>query len=318
MGKQAPEVRLLALGLLNYSDDEGFFYAEPALVKSALKARSGDYDAADAMAIVRQELRALEKCGWIEMRRHPSHGPIGRVVNFKKHQKIDRPRASLIKEYWETSTSPRRKLDEDSTKHRRALDEASTSLRDKSLQDQGTGSKEKEQGKVNPPEGSHGEPAGPGSSLPPAGGQNGDEVPRSDLLQRVEALLGVPDLGVLDSAEKKAWARHCEAVAATTERQWRALALYYGTEESEDTRYRRSKVSTLVANWAGEVARALKFEKKRKEAAVEAEPWPELAGWQKILGALYPEVALPSSWQELPESLKSTAYEHRDDDRQAA
>ncbi len=52
--------------------------------------------------------------------------------------------------------------------------------------------------------------------------------------------------------------------------------------------------------------------------AAETEQWPELAGWQRILGALYPEAPLPSSWQELPESLKSTAYEHRHDDREAA
>ena len=97
MARQLEEVQLLALALLNYSDDEGYFFADPPLVRSALR----PFD--DESTKVRGILEQLEKCQWIEVCDHHSHGRIGRVVNFSKHQKIDRPKASAIKGYWNSA-----------------------------------------------------------------------------------------------------------------------------------------------------------------------------------------------------------------------
>ena len=108
MAKQPDDVQLLALALLNYADDEGYFYADPALVRSALR----PFD--ESSTKVRRGLEQLVKCGWIEVCEDPSqHGPIGRVVKFPKHQKIDRPNLSTIKDYWR-STNDQRVFDESS------------------------------------------------------------------------------------------------------------------------------------------------------------------------------------------------------------
>lgn len=107
MGMAEDSVKCLALALLNLADDEGYFLADPRLVRSF--ARPFDEDSTN----VRRALERLQKMGWIEVRNHPSHGEIGLIVNFLEHQKIDRPSPSKIKAYFldESSTNPRRPLD---------------------------------------------------------------------------------------------------------------------------------------------------------------------------------------------------------------
>ncbi len=99
--------RLLAIGLLNLADDDGYFLAHPTLVRNALRAFDED------STKTRRALETLSKVGWIEIREHPEQGQIGKVVNFAKHQRIDRPTASKLSTYFD-STSPRRVLDEPS------------------------------------------------------------------------------------------------------------------------------------------------------------------------------------------------------------
>ena len=95
--------RLLAIGLLNLADDEGYFLSHPTLVRNAL--RPFDEDSSRT----RRGLETLEKVGWIEVRDHPEQGQVGKVVNFSKHQRIDRPTPSKIGGYF-NSTSDRRGL----------------------------------------------------------------------------------------------------------------------------------------------------------------------------------------------------------------
>ena len=106
MGRLEDAAKALALALLNMADDEGYFLADPALVRSF--ARPFDDDS----TIARRCLDTLSKAGWIEVREHPVHGPIGLVINFRDHQAIDRPKASKIKDYF--STIDRRQIDETS------------------------------------------------------------------------------------------------------------------------------------------------------------------------------------------------------------
>lgn len=99
--------RLLAIGLLNLSDDEGYFICDPILVRNALRAFDED------STRTREALDSLSKVGYILVSEPSEVGPIGFVVNFLKHQRIDRPTPSKLKCYF-NSTSNRRGFDEGS------------------------------------------------------------------------------------------------------------------------------------------------------------------------------------------------------------
>lgn len=105
MGRLSDGAKCLAIGLLNYADDQGYFFAEPNLIRSALR----PFD--DNSTNVRRMLDELSHAGWIELSESQNHGPIGRIVNFLKHQKIDRPNSKTFKDYWD-STNVRRLIDE--------------------------------------------------------------------------------------------------------------------------------------------------------------------------------------------------------------
>ncbi len=128
MARQADGVRLLAIGLLNFADDEGYFYADAAFVRNALRPLDDD------SASTRRMLEVLSRIGWVEIREHPTQGKIGKILSFLKHQKIDRPTPSKIGVYY-TSSSTRRTIDEDSL-----LDQGS-GIRDQGsgIRDQGSG-----------------------------------------------------------------------------------------------------------------------------------------------------------------------------------
>ncbi len=82
--------RLLAIGLLSLSDDEGFFTANPALIRGALFPF-----AADAPAIPRA-LSELAACGYIRLGTTKDGRAVGLVTNFAKSQRVDKPTPSLI------------------------------------------------------------------------------------------------------------------------------------------------------------------------------------------------------------------------------
>lgn len=126
MGRQPDSIRFGAIGLLSVADDEGYFLADPALIRSQV----WPFD--ESSTNVRRVLAQLSAVGWIEVKTHPTHGEIGWVVNFSKHQRIDRPSPSKLKPYF---------LDEHSSNVRRALDESSLLDQGSGIREQGTGSK---------------------------------------------------------------------------------------------------------------------------------------------------------------------------------
>lgn len=97
MSRQSETAQLLALALLNYSDDEGYFEADVQLVRSALRPRDGD------AGKTYKALQDLVQCGYIELREHAERGPLGRVINFGEHQVISRPTPSKLRAYWQKS-----------------------------------------------------------------------------------------------------------------------------------------------------------------------------------------------------------------------
>ena len=117
-GRWRGELQAFAISLLNEADDEGYLYADPISVRSAV--RPFDEDSTN----VRRMLDELSQQGWIELKKHPQRGVVGRILTFEKHQRIDRGRKSEISEYFNESEVIT--LDEDSTKARRGLDEGST------------------------------------------------------------------------------------------------------------------------------------------------------------------------------------------------
>ena len=128
MGKLKDTTKLLAIGLLNYADDEGYFYADPSLIRSALR----PFD--DESTMIRRSIDELSRTGYLALCEHPTHGALGVIVAFAKHQRIDRPKASIIKPLY------------DSTTNRRIID-------DQSLLEQGTGNREGNGVPPNPPPG---------------------------------------------------------------------------------------------------------------------------------------------------------------------
>jgi hypothetical protein len=144
MIRQPDATKLLAIGLLNYADDEGYFFAEPRLVRASL--RPFDEDSTN----VRRSLAELSRIGFVSIVEHPTHGPVGLVLSFRKHQRIDRPQKSKISMFYHEcapkaqTEAPITEFDERSSNDRRAL-VANVAL------EQGTGNKgtgNREQGNV--------------------------------------------------------------------------------------------------------------------------------------------------------------------------
>lgn len=104
MVRQSDATKLLAVGLLNYADDQGYFYAEPAMVRAALRPLDED------STIVRRSLDDLSRIGYLEIGEHPTHGVLGKIVAFETHQRVDRPNKPKIKHLWD-STIIRRSFD---------------------------------------------------------------------------------------------------------------------------------------------------------------------------------------------------------------
>jgi len=99
---------LLAIGLLNHADDEGYFNANPGLIKAAV------FPLREPSKNIRGMLDELSSMGYIQVKKHDATSKTyGWIVNFKKHQRVDKPRPSEIKElklFQEASKKRPRKL----------------------------------------------------------------------------------------------------------------------------------------------------------------------------------------------------------------
>lgn len=85
------EAALLAIGLLNFADDEGYFSANTKLIECdvfPLRNLSG------SVPLLLQELSGI---GYIRLFEGTDKKQYGRVSNFVKHQVISKPRPSKIK-----------------------------------------------------------------------------------------------------------------------------------------------------------------------------------------------------------------------------
>lgn len=101
--------RLLAIALLNWADDHGYFMANPALVRGNL------FPFLDSSKMIPGSLLELSRVGWIECGKDNQGRDVGRIINFSKHQRVDKPKPSEIKGLWaiqdESKTNPGRVQD---------------------------------------------------------------------------------------------------------------------------------------------------------------------------------------------------------------
>lgn len=82
--------RLLAIGLLNYADDHGFFWANSLMIRGAL------FPFEEDSSKVRKGLAQLATEGYIRLGKSTDGREVGHVVNFDKHQRVDKPQKSEI------------------------------------------------------------------------------------------------------------------------------------------------------------------------------------------------------------------------------
>jgi hypothetical protein len=130
LSETPPEVHMLAAALLNYSDDEGFFNANPGLVKAACCPLRDDSTS------IPRALEILESIEYIEVRQGSDGRRFGRVIKFKDHQRVDKPSPSKIKHLFESAES--------SGTTRGLFHEHSTTEQGTGNREQGTGNGEHE------------------------------------------------------------------------------------------------------------------------------------------------------------------------------
>lgn len=83
--------RLLAIALLNWADDEGYFMANPILIRGQI------FPFVDDSKTIPRSLQDLSSVGWIELGKDSQGRDVGRICNFLKHQRVDKPKPSEIK-----------------------------------------------------------------------------------------------------------------------------------------------------------------------------------------------------------------------------
>jgi len=83
--------RLLALALLNYADDEGYFMASEKLIQGTL------FPFLDDSKKIPRAIQELSRMGYLQLGFFQDGRKAGRIVNFTKHQRVDKPKTSSIK-----------------------------------------------------------------------------------------------------------------------------------------------------------------------------------------------------------------------------
>ncbi|QWA09553.1 primosomal protein [Sodalis ligni] len=83
---------LLAIGLLNYADDEGYFNANPKLIKAAV------FPLREPSVPITVMIRELSNHGYLSMFSAPDGKHFGLIKNFTKHQVVNKGKESKIKE----------------------------------------------------------------------------------------------------------------------------------------------------------------------------------------------------------------------------
>lgn len=104
LSKVSCHAHLMAEALLCYADDEGYFNANPGLVKAGTFPLRDEFD----LKKIAETLRELVMIGYLRFGTCKNKR-YGKIVNFRIHQRISHPAASRIKDLeiaWEDSGIP--------------------------------------------------------------------------------------------------------------------------------------------------------------------------------------------------------------------
>ncbi len=225
------EAALLAIGLLNYCDDEGYFNANPKLVHAALTPLR------EMSMNIPGILQELSRIGYVEVRTNGDGRQTGFVVNFDEHQVISHPKKSVLRPVFEASMNGHGALPEASGK--------TLSGMEGNGREQGTGK-------------------GTGNARPrgkaKADGINPAEQPEPlrNRLLTVGALLRRQSDTIWTAEELEAFkASGLEKLTdADFENQVAPLTAYYGAAIPRENDFRRRDVLRLLRHWPGELDRA--------------------------------------------------------------
>lgn len=94
---------LLAAALLNYADDEGYFNANPLLIKASCS------PIREPSVSIPESLRSLQTIGYIRLGSAPDGKRYGQIVHFAEHQRVSHPTPSKISSLtitWGDSENP--------------------------------------------------------------------------------------------------------------------------------------------------------------------------------------------------------------------
>jgi len=104
-------VHMLAAAILNYADDEGYFNANPTLIKADC------FPLRELSVSIHEGLINLAEIHYLELGTDERGRRYGRVANFNEHQRVNRPTPSKfsgLQITWESSRKAHCELSEDS------------------------------------------------------------------------------------------------------------------------------------------------------------------------------------------------------------
>jgi hypothetical protein len=84
--------RLMAIALLNYADDHGYFMANHKLIHGNL------FPFEDDSKKIPRAIDELSRVDYLQLGIDSKGRQVARVINFTKHQRVDKPKPSIIKE----------------------------------------------------------------------------------------------------------------------------------------------------------------------------------------------------------------------------
>ena len=90
MASVEPFSRLMAIALLNFADDKGFFILNIPVIRGAL------FPFEEDSTNVRVAIQELSRIGYLRAGKSEDGKDIGHIVNFSKHQRIDKPQTSKL------------------------------------------------------------------------------------------------------------------------------------------------------------------------------------------------------------------------------
>ena len=112
--------RLVALALLNYADDSGYFWANPKMIRGAL------FPFEEDSKRILGTLAQLSDEGYLRLGKTADGRDVGHIISFRKHQRIDKPTDSEIEQlasFEEASKNTQRVLQDSSCLDRKGREE---------------------------------------------------------------------------------------------------------------------------------------------------------------------------------------------------